>query len=157
MGWLPIALALVGFVFFVFIVNYSSIKRHEEAIILSYFNFCQTAKARHTLLINLKEKLPDDSPLSFPEKDFNLKRYSEYHFKLKKEMQSIEQSRQLPFFKQPSSAELRKKYKSLEVLNHRQHINVKVFHRKVREYNTLITSWPTAMVARATCCKPLKP
>ena len=156
MGWLPIALALAGFVFFVVIVNYNSIKVHEEAITLAYLNFCQTAKARHTLLISLQDIANKSNPPAFMAQDFHLKRYPEYLKGMREELQSIEETQIFLRINQRAPRETRNKLKSLQVLNHRQQIYIRVFSRKVREYNNLVSSYPTAMVARASGRKPLK-
>lgn len=156
MGWLPVALAFGGFAFFVFMINYNSIKVHEEAITLAYLNFCQTAKARHTLLKNLQEPLHNSNPPDFLDKDFHLKRYPDYHSVIRKELKSIEETQIFLRINQQASKEQRNKLKSLQVLNHRQQIFIRVFSRKVREYNNLVSNYPTAMVARASGRKILK-
>ena len=156
MGWLPIALALVGFVFFVVIVNYNSIKVHEEAITLAYLNFCQTAKARHTLLISLQDVPNKSNPSACVGQEFHFKRYPEYLNGIREELQSIEETQIFLRVNQKAPRETRNKLKSLQVLNHRQQIFIRVFSRKVREYNNLVSRYPTTMVAGATGRKPLK-
>ena len=156
MGWLPIALALTGFAFFVFIINYNSIKTQEEAINLAFFNLCQTAKARHTLLLFLQEIEPDNWASTHPERSFHLKKYPEYLGLIRKEIQSVEKSKLIVEVNKPADRDTRKKLKSLQVLNHRQQIFIKIFNRKVREYNNLISSYPTAMVAKAAGYHPLQ-
>lgn len=160
MGWLPIALAVSGFLFFVAIVNYNSINTHKEAIMLAFFNLCQTARARNTLLKSLsgfehrqENELAIQSELLM--EDFSLERFPEYLRYLRQEKQSIADSQLYLRTNRPANKETRKVLKSLQVLNHRQHINIKVFNRKVREYNQLISSYPTKMVARATGFKTL--
>ena len=149
MGWLPIALALAGFMFFVFLVNSNSIKSHQEAIKIAFFNFCQTAKARHTLLRILNAP-QEDCAAAYLESDFNFKKMQEYKGCIEKEKLSVEESRLSFQTNRPADAETRKIIKSIQVLNHRQHINIKVLNRKIKEYNTLISSYPTKMVARST-------
>lgn len=147
MGWLPIALALAGFLFFVVLINYNSIKTHEEAIKLAFFNFCQTAKARNTLLkvINAPR---EDCAAAYLESDFAFRRLSEYYACIQQEKKSIENSRVYVQMNQPADKEKRKILKSLQVLNHRQFINIKILNRKMREYNTLVSSYPTKLVAQ---------
>ena len=146
MGWLPIALALAGFLFFVYLVNFNSIKSHEEAVKLSFFNFFQTAKARKTLLRILNAP-QDDCIAGYLESDFNFKKMNELKSCIKLEKQSIEESRLFLQVNRPADAETRKILKSLQVLNHRQDINIKVLNRKIKEYNNLISAYPTKMVA----------
>lgn len=158
MGWLPIALALAGFVFFVAVVNQNSIKMHRDAMMMAFFHFCQTAKARHTLLRALGQ-IPADQPChaNHLEDDFNLRHFKAYMACIRKEQQSIEDSRMLLRMNRPADANTRKALKSLQVLNHRQHINIKTFKRKVKEYNQLIGSHPTKLIAKATNRQPLYP
>lgn len=157
MGWLPIALALAGFVFFVAIVNQNSINMHKEALMMAFFHFCQTAKARHTLLKALGQT-SDGEPchVNHLSGDFKLKNFKAYVACIKQELQSIEDSRLTLRTNRPADPNTRKAIKSLQVLNHRQHINIKVFKRKVKEYNQLISSYPTKLVAKATNRQPLR-
>jgi hypothetical protein len=160
MGWLPIVLAVCGFLFFVAIVNYNSINTHKEAIMLAFFNLCQTARARNTLLKSLsgydfrqESDLAQKSELLM--EDFNLLRFPEYLRYIRQEKQSMDDSQLYLRANRPATKETRKLLKSLQVLNHRQHIHIKVFNRKVREYNQLISTYPTKMVARTTGFKNL--
>lgn len=155
MGWLPIALALAGFMFFVILVNYNSIKSHEEAVKQAFFNFCQTAKARHTLLRIVNASLDDLQEGVIQESDLNFKKIEEYTSCIKQEKKSLEDSRQFLQVNRPAKPEIRKILKSLQVLNHRQHININILNRKIKEYNTLISSYPTKMVAQASGYKSL--
>lgn len=154
MGWLPIALALAGFTFFIVLVNYNSIKSHEEAIKQAFFNFSQTAKARCTLLkvINAPQ---ENCTAAYLESDYNFKEIQEYRECILEEKKSIEESKSFLQVNRPAESEIRKVLKSLQVLNHRQYINISVLNRKIKEYNTLISSYPTKMVARATGFRPL--
>ena len=161
MGWLPIALAVSGFLFFVAIVNYNSINTHKEAIMLAFFNLCQTARARNTLLKSLPAyELREESKLARKSEllmeDFSLNRFPEYFQYIREEKRSMEDSQLYLRTNRPANKETRKVLKSLQLLNHRQHINIKVFNRKVREYNQLVASYPTKMVARATGFKQLE-
>lgn len=156
MGWLPIALALAGFLFFVAIVNYSSISAHKEAIMQAFFNVYQTAKARHTLTKNLQGIPQEECSTHFLEQDFNLKqRFKKYAECVFQEKKSIEYSGNYLKVNPSLDEESQKLLKSLQLLNHRQHINIKVFNRKVREYNQLLNSYPTKLIARAMNDKPL--
>lgn len=156
MGWLPIALALAGFIFFVAIVNQNSINMHKEAIMMAFFHFCQTAKARHTLLKALGQTADGEQcHVNHLTNDFDLKHFKAYVACIRKEMQSIEDSRMQLRMNRPANPDVRKALKSLQVLNHRQHINIKVFKRKVKEYNQLIGAYPTRLVAKATRRQPL--
>ncbi len=160
MGWLPIILAVCGFFFFVAVVNYNSINTHKEAIMLAFFNLCQTARARNTLFKSLKDyDIREESDLAQKSEllmeDFTLEQFPEYLRYIKQERQSMEDSQLYIRTNRPANKETRKVLKSLQVLNHRQLINIKVFNRKVREYNQLISSYPTKMVARATGFKNL--
>lgn len=159
MGWLPIALALAGFVFFLAIVNHNSIITHKNAIMLAFFNFCQTAKARHTLLRTLKD-LPVDIDkechVCLFENDFELRHFPDYVACLRHEVRSIEDSRMFLRMNRTPDKETKKIIKSLQVLNHRQFINIKVFRRKVREYNQLIEAYPTKLIAKLTSKEPLQ-
>lgn len=152
MGWLPIALAVLGFAFFLGIVNYNSIQAHKEAIMLAFFNLCQTSRARQTLLKMLSEedllnRDPADCEEEIMTDKFSLKNFSSYAEYLKQEKKSIENSQLLLGINRPADRETRKKIKSLQVLNHRQQIQLKVVRRKVREYNQLVSSLPTKVVA----------
>ena len=161
MGWLPIALAVFVFAFFIAIVNYNSIQAHKEAIMLAFFNLCQTARARQTLLKALsEEELLNSDPGGCEEEimsdRFTLKHFRSYAEYLRQEKKSIENSQQLFRTNKQADREIRKKIKSLQVLNHRQHIHLKVVMRKVREYNQLISSLPTKVVAGFLGLKPLR-
>jgi hypothetical protein len=87
--------------------------------------------------------------------DFNLLRFPEYLRYIRQEKQSMDDSQLYLRTNRPATKETQKLLKSLQVLNHRQHIHIKVFNRKVREYNQLITTYPTKMVARTTGFKSL--
>lgn len=156
MGWLPIALALAGFIFFVALVNHNSIIAHKKAIIMAFFQFCQTAKARHALLQAINE-IPTGSQchVHHLEDDFQFQYFSDYVSCIQDEVQSIEDSRLILSRIHTSDTEIQKMLKALQVLNHRQNINIKVFRRKVREYNQLIDTYPTKSIARATGKKSL--
>lgn len=160
MGWLPIILAVSGFLFFVALINYNSINTHKEAIMLAFFNICQTSKARQTLLKSLpedtirKETAPSFQPDLLMD-NFQLNRFPEHLAYIKQERQSVADSQLYLRTNRPAGKENRKLLKSLQLLNHRQHIHIKVFYRKVREYNQLTASYPTKMVARAMGFKPL--
>ncbi|WP_017732980.1 hypothetical protein [Nafulsella turpanensis] len=161
MGWLPIALAVLGFAFFIAIVNYNSIQARKEAIMLAFFNLCQTARARNTLLKSLsEEELLNNDTLGCEQDimsdNFTLKHFSNYAQYIRQEKKSIENSQLLFRANKPADRETRKKIKSLQVLNHRQHIHLKVLGRKVREYNQLVTSLPTKVVAQLFGYKPLQ-
>lgn len=157
MGWLPIALALAGFVFFVAIVNQNSINTHKEAMMMAFFHFCQTAKARHTLLKALGQSADGEQcHVNQLTDNFELKHFKAYVACIKKEIQSIEDSRIQLRMNRPADPDTRKALKSLQVLNHRQHINIKVFKRKVKEYNQLISAYPTKLIAKASGRQPLR-
>lgn len=160
MGWLPIILAVSGFLFFVALINYNSINTHKEAIMLAFFNICQTSKARQTLLkplpgntIRKNEEAPFQPELLMD--SFQLSRFPEYLSYVNQERRSIADSQLYLRTNRPAGKENRKLLKSLQLLNHRQHINIKVFYRKVREYNQLTASYPTKMVARTMGFKSL--
>lgn len=154
MGWLPIALALAGFLFFVVLVNYNSIKSHKEAVKNAFFNFTQTAKARQTLLKVINAPQENCSPDNL-ESSFNFKKFEEYRECIQLEKKSVDDSRAYLQVNRPAESDTRKVLKSLQVLNHRQHINISVLNRKIREYNNLISSYPAKMVAQATGFKML--
>lgn len=155
MGWLPIALALAGFVFFVAVVNQNSIKMHKDAMMMAFFHFCQTAKARHTLLRALGQTSDQQCHVNHLDDNFKLQHFKAYIACIRKEQQSIEDSRLQLRMNRPADPNTRKILKSLQVLNHRQHINIKTFKRKVKEYNQLIGSHPTKLIAWATNRQPL--
>lgn len=156
MGWLPVALALAGFLFFVALVNFNSISTHKEAITQAFFNVYQTAKARYTLTKNLQGVPSQECPALFREQHFNLKQhFTEYRACIYQEKKSIEHCRAYMSMTRSANGESSKQLNSLQVLNHRQDINIKVFNRKVREYNQLLNSYPTKLIARAINENPL--
>lgn len=153
MGWLPLLLAISAFFGLIIVVNLNSIRRMEQAIGYAVFQFCQTAKARHTLLKNLP-----DAPLNCPcpsvDDQWRVSRQSieELSSCIQQERYSMHLSQSLGRHLSNSSLSL---LRSLEVLNHRQLVNIRMLERKIREYNRLLNQQPTRLIARIFNFRPI--
>ncbi|EMR03203.1 hypothetical protein [Cesiribacter andamanensis] len=156
MGYLPIVLAAAAFLLLLCLVNLSSIRSHQQVLGLTLFQVCQTAKSRHTLMRAIQELplnqlcpelpathqlLPRSIPHMTPFLEAEHSSVKELGFFLKDKRFMDTHARLLP---------------PLEVLNQRQHINLRTFERKVREYNQLLESSPTRLVAQLWRIKPIR-
>lgn len=147
MGYIPILVALLAFVLLMMLVNVNSIRSRQQSLGLALFKVCQAAKSRNALLKRLRglhtnllcPTLTDDYRI-LPDLIPQISTF------IQAEWNSLEES---SFYLNSTEAtQTNKRYMtSLEVLNHRQRINLRTLERKVREYNQLVGSQPTAMVA----------
>ena len=156
MGFLPIIIALLAFALLLIMVNISSIQARQQSLGLALFSVCQTAKSRHALLNRLQglqenllcPQLPANHrllPGMMPEVISFIK--TEWH-SLNEADFYLKQSKATP--------ESRRYLAALEILNHRQRTNLRTFERKVREYNRLLATYPTALVAFLYRIKPIR-
>ncbi|MBW3544022.1 MAG: hypothetical protein KY428_00240 [Bacteroidetes bacterium] len=156
MGLIPIIIALLAFTLLLIMVNISSIQARQQSMGLALFSVCQTAKSRNALLNRLQgvqenllcPQLPPNHrllPNMMPEVvDFisaEWRSLDEAEFHLKNRKTGHEPQRYLA---------------ALEILNHRQRTNLRTFERKVREYNQLLATYPTVLVALLYRIKPIK-
>lgn len=153
MGWLPLLLAISAFFGLLILVNINSIRRTEQGIGYAVFQFCQTARSRHTIL----KSIPDSSPnCPCPEVTDNWqvsrRNIAELNKCIQQERASMYQSQ---FIRKPLATHAAGLFQSLEVLNHRQLVNIRMLERKVREYNRLIEQQPTKVVARLFNFRPI--
>lgn len=156
MGYIPIIIAMLGFVLLLVLVNLNSIHSRQQSLGLAIFSVCQTAKSRNALLKRLRgvhanlvcPKLPKDHRLIA----VLIPQMTSF---IKAEWKSLEDAAYYLDEAKPTPEFMRYK-KALEVLNHRQRINLRTFERKVREYNLLVKSYPTAMVASLYRIKPIQ-
>ncbi len=155
MGYIPIIIAVLAFAVLLILVNMSSIQARQHSLGLALFSVCQTAKSRHALLNRLSgihtnllcPTLPSDHRL-LPEM------FPQINAFLKAEWKSLEEAN--IYAETDSAAQDTKRYlTALQVLNHRQRTNLRTFERKVREYNLLINTYPTAFVAILYRLKPI--
>jgi hypothetical protein len=156
MGYFPVVIALLAFVVLLFLVNLSSIRNRQGALGLALFQVCQTARSRQTLMRAIRE-LPRNELC--PELPHRLKHLpqaipSMTDF-LENERRSVNEVEFLLQDKHFSETHTRL-IPPLQVLNQRQHINLRTFERKVREYNQLLESSPTSLVARLWQIKPIR-
>ena len=156
MGFIPLIIALLAFVLLLVLVNLNSIKSRQQSLGMALFTVCQTARSRNALLKRLrgvqKNQLCPDLPA-----DFRLmpKQFPEVASFISSEWKSLDEAAH--FLKSNQITPATRRYsQSLEVLNHRQRINLRTFERKVREYNKLIEHNPTAMVAFMYRLKPIR-
>ena len=155
MGFIPILVALLAFVLLLILVNVNSIQARQRSLGLALFTVCQTAKSRNALLKRLRglhnnllcPKLPKDHRL-VPEMIPQINSF------ISAEWTSIDEAVFYLDNSKPAPESLRYTT-ALEVLNHRQRVNLRTFERKVREYNHLISSQPTSMVAFLYRLKPI--
>lgn len=156
MGYVPIIIAMLAFVLLLILVNLNSIHARQKSLGLAIFSVCQTAKSRNALLKRLRgvhanlvcPKLPKDHRLIV----VLIPQMTSF---INAEWKSLEDASYYLNETKPTPELIRYK-KALEVLNHRQRINLRTFERKVREYNLLVNSYPTAMVASLYRIKPIK-
>lgn len=157
MGYIPIVVALLAFLLLLSLVNLTSIRSRQQAVGLALFQICQTARSRRLLLNMLTDvgqnaidyptlppnhkllphAIPQMSPFLIAERNS----VNELEFKLKEKKFARDNARLIP---------------PLQVLNQRQYINYQIFERKVREYNRLLDSAPTSLVASLFLIKPIK-
>ena len=156
MGFIPIIIALLAFVLLLVLVNINSIHARQQSLGMALYTVCQTAKGRNALLKRLRgvhtnlvcPSLPDDYKL-IPSLIPQITTF------ITSEWTSLEESSFYLKNADPSPA-LERYATALKVLNQRQRINLRTFERKVREYNSLIDSYPTAFVAILYRIKPIK-
>lgn len=153
MGWLPLLLAISAFFGLLILVNINSIRQMEQGIGYAVFQFCQTARLRHTLLKNL----PDSSlnrPCPEITDDWQVSRQNiaELNKCIHQERLSMHQSQLIAKHLPQHSSSL---FHSLELLNHRQLVNIRMLERKVREYNRLLDQQPTKVVAQLFNFRPI--
>lgn len=156
MGYIPILVAVLAFALLILLVNVNSIRTRQQSLGLALFSVCQAAKSRNALLKRLRgihtnlvcPTLPADSRL-LPDIIPQITTF------ISSEWESLAESSFYLANNPPT--ELTKRYRtSLQLLDQRQRINLRTFERKVREYNHLIASQPTAMVATLYGIKPVK-
>lgn len=156
MGYIPILLALLTFVLLLILVNINSIRARQQSLGLALFAVCQAAKSRNALLKRLRGVHPNLMCPTLPE-NYRLltSMIPQISSFISAEWASLEES--AFYLKNTPAQENTKRYlTSLHVLNHRQRINLRTFERKVREFNQLIESQPTAMVAALYGLKAIK-
>lgn len=155
MGYIPIIIALLAFVLLVVLVNANSIQARRQSLGMALFTVCQTAKSRNALLKRLRgiqsNPLCPDLPSNYK---FNPAQIEQITAFIATEWASLKEA---SFYLQSTQlAPATTRYATaLEVLNHRQRINLRIFERKVREYNQLIAGYPTALVAGLYRAKPI--
>jgi hypothetical protein len=152
MGFLPITLALTALMIVVVSINLTSIKRHQQSIKFALFTVCQTAASRNRLLKRSRKLSPNELCIELPEKKkFTSEITDAITNILVSERASVEDTHYILDGEEmpPRLA------KSLALLNQRQSINLKILERKAREYNQLIDSYPTKMVASAWKYRPV--
>lgn len=156
MGYIPLIIPLLAFVLLLIMVNVNSIQTRRQSMGLVLFTVCQTAKSRNALLKRLrgvpKNLLCPALPPNFRIGPALVPHVTSF---ITAEWASLEETSHLLKDYKATPDTLRY-VQSLLVLNHRQRINLRNLERKVREYNKLINSQPTSMVAFLYRLKPIK-
>lgn len=160
MGYLPIILALLGFLFLWTIVNYQSIRISKNEVAQAIDDIFKKAAARNQALQDLSEQTTEEDAaseiLGFIRRKLDEQTDERLPLaeKLEQEMHLDELMGDIPPPRGHTAYE--EAYQRLEKV-HKQYLqSVASYRKRVRDYNELISKNPSRLVASLTGFSPIK-
>ncbi|MDF9798026.1 hypothetical protein OKW21_003289 [Catalinimonas alkaloidigena] len=160
MGYLPIILALLGFVFLWAIVNYNSIKVKKVEVELASRQVFQFASLRNTIIKRMANIVHEDDTLQkivgqvreqLNELTTDTNSTQEKIEAEKKVTQSVND---IPegYVKNSAYSEA---YHQLQLAQNNYQKAASVYHKRLKEYHELLNRYPSKMVAKVSGFKPV--
>ena len=160
MGYLPIILALLGFLFLWTIVNYQSIRISKNEVSQAIDDIFKKAAARNQALKDLSQKATEEDAsseiLAFIRRKLDEQTDERLPLakKLEKEMHLDELMGDIPPPSEHTAYE--EAYQRLEKVHKQYRQSVASYRKRVRDYNELISKNPSRLVASLAGFSPIK-